>query len=297
MREIEAAYADRRPPDFDTVEPIRWATAVDALFAAGAIDATAHAVRHLYARCPDVDYVRNLFDLFERMPPRGDLPFEDDRSRDVQVVKRAGADTAMILFSGAHGRLGMPLAAIHRWLARMNCSLVYLRDFRRLYYQAGVPSLGPTRAATVAGLRRITAALGALDVVTYGNSGGGGFAALQYAVELEARSAVSFAGATNLSLAFNAHLSGVANKIRGHEAVRDATLDLRPLYAAVRDRPRAFLVCAEHFWDDRLHAEHLAGLPAVTIEIVAGCDQHNVSRELIRRGQYQAFLDRVMQRN
>src|SRR6185312_4522808 len=103
-------------------------------------------------------------------------------------------------------KIGLPIALMHRWAGRLNASLIYLRDFQRFHYLRGITSLGATRDAAIAELRRIVTSLGARRVVCYGNSAGG-FAALHYALDLGANAAVSMGGPTNLTPEFNAFLS------------------------------------------------------------------------------------------
>jgi hypothetical protein len=54
---------------------------------------------------------------------------------------------------------------------------------------------------------------------------------------------------------------------------------------------RLRIVYGEHDWDDRLQAENLAGLPKVELRPVEDYFGHNVSMELIRRGQFEESLD------
>jgi len=290
--EIEAAFRERRPPAFGRWRLLgRRAAAIDVVFARGNLEAAEHAARHLYRLLPGSRYVRNLCAIFDRMPPAGrQLPFADDPTKEVQIVPRSGAETVALLFCGNAERLGLPLSAMHRWLGLIPASLVYLRDFRRLSYLTGLPSLGPDREATVTSLRAITATLGGRRTVCYGNSGGT-FAALHYGLDLGSEAVLGLSGVTNLSAEFNAHLRQAANIARLRKELPDGPIDLRRLYGTADRPPRAMILYAQHNWDDRLHAEHLSGLPTISLRAVEDNDQHNIVVELIKRGEFEGLLD------
>jgi pimeloyl-ACP methyl ester carboxylesterase len=225
------------------------------------------------------------------MPPADrQLPFADDLTKEVQIVPRNDAETVVLLFCGNSHRLGMPLSAIHRWLGLIPASLVYLRDFRRLSYLTGLSSLGPDREATLTSLRGIIASLGGRRTVCCGNSGGG-FAALHYGLDLGSEAVLGLSGATNLSPDFNMHLRQAVNSARLRRDLPPGLIDLRRLYGTANRPPRALLLYGQNNWDDRLQAEYLSGLPTVTLKAVEDHDEHNVVVELIKRGQFEGFLD------
>jgi pimeloyl-ACP methyl ester carboxylesterase len=291
--EIEAAFEEHRAPEFGAVELARWAAAIDELFGAGRMEAAEHAVRYLNASFPSLDYARNLCGIFDRLPARSDLPFIDDLSKDVQVVPRAGSDTVLFAFCGRAHRLGLPLTAVHRWFSQIPANLVYLRDFRRVYYLDGLPGFGPTRDATLAAMRRLAASLGARRIICYGTSLGT-FAALHYGIDLEAEAVLCLAGSTNLSPEFNAQRPRTAAMQRVQSELPGSVVDLRQLYASAQRPPRVFFVCSENNWDDRIHADYLAGLPCVTVDIIKNDDSHNVIIELIKRGKFPEVLNQLM---
>ncbi len=65
----------------------------------------------------------------------------DDPSQDVQVIRVDGAETAVVLFTTDSDTLSMPLALFDRFMAPWPVSVVYLKDFDRLRYLAGIRSL------------------------------------------------------------------------------------------------------------------------------------------------------------
>jgi len=202
--EIEAALRERRSPAFNKIQPAEWVVAIDELFVTSRLEAAEYGVRQLHAAYPRLAYARSLCGLFDRLPSKERTTFTDDLTKDLQIVPHDGAETVLFLFCGNGHRLGMPLALIHRWLAQIPVSLVYLRDFRKLYYLAGVASLGSTRDETLEAMHGIVASLGGKRIACYGSSSGG-FAALHYGLDLQAQAVACLSGPTNLSPEFNAH--------------------------------------------------------------------------------------------
>jgi amino acid adenylation domain-containing protein len=292
--ELKASFRERRSPAFHTSSLAEWAAALDLLFLQGNLALIEHGARHLHAFDPAFSHAEDLCGFFDRLPPAGDqLPFRDHATKDVQIVRREHADAVIFLFCDRASCLGMPLAAIHRWLGRLPASLVYLRDFQRVQFLAGVPSLGEDRDTTVRSLRDLAGSLGARRILCYGNSSGG-FAALHYGVDLSADAVVAVSGRTNQLSAFNAHLHFAGSVERIDKAVAGTELDLRQLFFAANKRPRVLATYGEHSWDDRLHAEHLRDVPGVTLHPVEGFAGHNAALELVLRGQFQGLLDWLM---
>jgi hypothetical protein len=289
-RAIAHSLKRGRALDLSRSMPAQWARAVDRLCLDGDIDAAAHGARYLHAAFPQFEFAAKLSKCFDCLPAAVDqLPFKDDLSREVQVVANPAADAVLIVFCGRFHRIGMSLSAMHRWFGRLPASLIYLRDFRHLFYLAGLSSLGADRDDTIAALRRIVAALNGRRTLCLGASAGT-YPALHYGLDLGAEAVVGLAGAIDLSVDFNAQLTGAGTIARLHAELPDAAIDLRRAYAAAAKVPYARIVYGGDNWDDRLHAESMSGLPTITLEAVDACDNHNVTLELIRRGQFEPML-------
>jgi amino acid adenylation domain-containing protein len=238
--------------------------------------------------------VGEVLDILSRLPGKDTaLPFEDDRTKDVQIVKHDRAQTVLLLFCEDYHQLGLPLPRMHGWFGRLNASLIYLRDFRRCYYLHGVSSLGASRLATLAELRRIITSLGAERVLCFGVSAGV-FAALSYGLDLKAEAVLCMGGATSLSPEFKARMATQQRIIASQTGISNIELDLRRLYANALQPPRVHLVYGQDFWLDRCHAEHMAGLPSITLQPVENCDVHNVVLDLIGREQFEEVLQWLM---
>ena len=290
--EVEAAFRERRAPFSPMANIAGWCAALNETFIRGHLEPAIHAVGHLSTAFPTSNYLKNLGQIFERMPPADEtyLPFQDVLSQDVQIVRRENAKTVMFVFCGRQHKPGLPVCILHRWLGRLPVSVVYLRDFRALFYLAGVSSLGQTRHATISPLRSIVASLGGRQILCYGNSGGV-FAALHYGLDLESEAVLCLSGITNVNQEFNAHLRSAEHVAQLNRAFPSADMDLQRAYRVAKKPPRARIVYAEHNWDDRLHAEHMGGLPTVTLQAVPGTASHNVIADLIYRGEYEGVLD------
>jgi hypothetical protein len=291
LTEYETSYAEGRPPNLERAELPAWAKGADFLIEQGRLDLAEHAVRRLNEAYPDFPWARNLCALFDIMPSatQGQPPFADEYPNPLQVVRREGAEIAILVFCGVQHRLGMPLPMAHRWFGRVPASLVYMRDLRAMSYMAGIEGLGPDMPTSVEALREVIAELGARRVICYGNSSGG-YGALAYGLELGAEAALCMSAPFNLEPAFNTHLRQIQSAQRLKAAFPDRILDLRELYKACSSPPRTYIVYGEHHWDDRLHAEHMRGLPGVSLSVVPGYEGHNTGVEMIRLGQFDALL-------
>src|SRR5262249_31592075 len=150
----------------------------------------------------------------------------------------------------------MPLPVFDRFLAARNIAAVYLKDFQRLMYLAGVASLGDDLDTTVAALRRLQDRLGATRILTIGDSAGG-FAAIRYGVALDAACALSFGADTHWTPG-PGEFALFANRLRARFPIE--TMDLRPFLRARTECARIRLVFGEDEARDRMHADRLAGI-------------------------------------
>jgi hypothetical protein len=288
----------RRNPTIKTSDLQRGGAAViDNLLDCGYLSVAQHATRLLHAAFPSLAFARNLCAIFDRIPPRPHSALKDDPTKDVQIVAK-NSDVVVLLFCGGNGaeapihpfRLGLPLPLIHRWLARLPASLIYLRDLENVYYLNGVRTLGPSREATLTQMRRIIGSLNARRIVCYGVSAGG-FAALDFGLELDADAVLCMGGMTNVSPEFNEHTMRKKKSVAVQSRFRDARLDMLEAYSNAARPPRVRLVYGQNNWDDRIQAEHMAGLSSVTLHAIKNCKEHNVTVPAIIRGEFDGLLD------
>jgi hypothetical protein len=183
----------------------------------------------------------------------------------------------------------VPLDSVHRSLTRVGAHIVYLRDFRKFFYLAGISSLGSDYAASVEALDKlIRDKLEADSVHCIGNSAGV-YGALQMGLDLGARSVLCLAGQTKLTR------SDVAERL-GRQmpeiiARAPAMLDVRSRYDSASTRPRVRLLYGNDYPRDREHGERLAGLEGVELVPLPGWRRHDVTEIRIKRGEFEADLN------
>jgi len=215
--------------------------------------------------------------------------FVDAADSDVQIVSGApGAPMLVVVCGNAH-RFGADLNLMHCWLRRLHVNLVYLRDFRRLFYLCGVRSVGDY-GETVSALRRIAADLGASRIACIGNSGGA-YGALRLGLDLGAEAVAALSGPTSLhrlapKLRAIAESQGVA--LPEEEIERSSLPDL---YAAARGRtPLVRLVYGAESHLDRAHAMAMGRLPGVALMEIPGWKNHAVLGPLVALGLFDRLL-------
>jgi acyl-CoA synthetase (AMP-forming)/AMP-acid ligase II/pimeloyl-ACP methyl ester carboxylesterase/acyl carrier protein len=294
-QDLEAACRGNDQSILDRASSYQWTAACLEMWEAGRLEAAEQAARLLHGRYSKIPYLGVLVDLFDAMPrhmPRA-LDFKDDPSAEIQIVRRVGSDAVLFAFCATNGTLGLPLNFIHEWLGRLSASVVYIKDFRDLLGSMGFPSLGPDRAASVTALRRIARELGGKRIYTIGVSVGG-YAALSYALELEAVAVLNFAGATDLSREFMLSLGRIPERVLTVQRIApEYARNLREACAAAVRPPYILHAYGTELARDRKHAERMAGLPNVEL-IAVDYDEHNVVDILIRRGQFMPLLQRLI---
>jgi hypothetical protein len=293
--EFVRSFAESRAPAFADAELSVWIKEADALVQLGELEVGAHAVRSIRRAWPDSVWGANVDELFALLPPADPkaLAFADQYPKAFQVAPREGADAVIMVFCGAQHRVGMPVPMLHRWLSRERCSVIYLRDPKAVGYLAGVEEIGPDLQSTLAGLKTVIANLAARRVFCFGISLGG-HGALRYGLDLGAEAVICMGGLMNLRASFNEGLHYASAAKRIEASFPDAPLDLRELHGRAARRPKVSMVYAEHNWDDRIHAEHMAGLDGVSLVQVDGTKNHNVAIELIRDGRFEPLLQAML---
>ncbi len=267
-----AAFAAGGQPSVAGADEKHWVLAVEELVRQRALDAAARLVPALAAAFPALSYFRTMSMVLAQTPRPVDDPgftaFADDPEREVQTVRRRGGGALLIVFSGTALKAGLPFNILHRWFAPLGVHVVYLRDFRRLNYDHGVPTLAPDYRGTVRALHAVTQEFGTGRILCFGNSLGG-YAALRYALDLGAEAVLSFAGPTNLSNSLT------TPEFRRRLALAEG-LDLLPLYRGAARPPRVHLVYGDGCAEDVAQAQNFAGLPTATLAAAAGWPDHNV---------------------
>lgn len=155
-----AAYGTDRDLRLSRSHARGWVPGLQELVHGGHLDAAAYALPRLKAAFPRMPYLDYMAFVFDRLPAavdNGRENFVDQRTSDVQVVSKPGADTVIIAFCGASNQLGIAINLIDRWFARLDAHLIYLRDRKKIGYTAGIPALGRDVGSTIEGLRELVA--------------------------------------------------------------------------------------------------------------------------------------------
>ena len=233
---------------------------------------------------PDRADEAELQALAEKAPGHAEQirpPVIVDPDRDVLTAEVAGADTAVLVFTGSNDAVSMPLALFDRYLATLEISAVYLKDFNRLRFLRGVRSLGEDYMGTLATLRRLLDGLGVRRLRTIGNCDGG-FAAIRYGVELGADRIITFSAPTHTPQEPLTRIAQTRNFMRNRLAamVPPEMANLRPFLESHRHSARI-----EFFYEvedpyDRAHAAHLASLPGIRLHPRPGFSNHHLLRRL-----------------
>ncbi len=291
---VHAAFKRKEPPDYSQGNPRDWIKTIDELLVVGRVEIARFALQHMRKQSPDLQWPETILELIDLMPEgsRQVQRFVDDHKSDLQVVPREGARTVVLGFCGRRHQLNMPHWVFQRWMAKLEVSVVYLRDFNDLSYVGGVRSCGSFEA-TAERLHQVVGELGAQRVVCIGNSSGA-YGAMLYGLELGVDHVFGFSGAYNMSLEFNTYLNRNEAAVGLAEAFPDARLDLRELYLAAARRPPAELYYGDKCWDDRIHAEHMAGVPGVELKPLRDYAGHGALPELIRRREFDEVLARFV---
>jgi hypothetical protein len=296
VRKLEHAFARGTSPGQSAeISAYQWANACHELLDAGRIELLKFAVHHLSPTFPDLSYLKTLEAWFSQIPtgPSDFIPFDDDPSAELQIVRRAGCKKALLCFCASRGTLGLPLNLVHEWLGRLPVSLIYLKDFRDLSGACGYPPLGSDPTTSIAALRRITVDIGAINLYTMGVSAGG-YAALRYGVELNARGVLSIAGDTDLTDTFNRHSHPSLVYAHVQREAPAYAENLRNRLVALGDGLRILLAYSADQPRDCRQAEALSGLPNIELWPVREYDGHNAVDPLIRRGQFLGLLLRLV---
>jgi acyl carrier protein len=217
--------------------------------------------------------------------------FADDRDKDFQVVPAGENAPHLILVFCGHGhRFAIPLNMIHRWLRPLGAHIVYLRDFRKLFYLSGVRSLGRDYASTVAAFRKLIDELGATSVHTMGNSAGV-YGALQMGLDLRAQSVLCLAGMTGFTQSKSRLLERVARELPKGSGFDPAMLDLRYRYESASSYPRIRHVYGAANDVDRMEAERLGGLDGSELVSLPSWEEHLVIDALIGSNEFVPTLE------
>lgn len=239
-----------------------------------------------------------LRELMAKAPRDGELArslMVDDPERDVIIAEAHRATTAVLVFTGTNDGMSFPLVILDRYLAALEITAVYIKDFHRLRFLLGVPSLANDYDGTLAALRKLIGRFGVARLCTMGNCEGG-FAAIRYGAELGAERALAFAAPTYSPPESFTRLEGYRHMLRARlrANIPEERLDLKPFLCAGRYPLQIDLFYDEAVTRDRLHAMHLADLPGVTLYPQPPSPDSRVLRRLASRAGFGELLAKAL---
>src|SRR5580704_12157155 len=127
VRELEIAYSSGNAVAVvEHAVPYQWANACHDLFEAGRLDVLEFAVCYLHKIYPDLTYLDTLQAFLDGIPRHlpEPLPFCEDPTAEIQIVRRPDCDNVLLCFCACQGTLGLPVNLMHQWLGRCPVSLV-----------------------------------------------------------------------------------------------------------------------------------------------------------------------------
>jgi len=196
---------------------------------------------------------------------------------------------AIVVFTGVDPRIWLSLMMLHMFLKRLNTHVIYLTDHRRLIFLDGLETVAPGYEGLRDALRRALDDLGADEVHVLANSAGG-FVGLRSAIDLRAKSFLGMSIRTDLSDDSPIPVGEFFRRPQLRTVAPHMLVDLKPLLEASPWPERIILYSGDANPVDRPHAEHLADLPNVAVNLLPNHLQHDVVSALLIRGDLEAVL-------
>ena len=188
---------------------------------------------------------------------------------DVQIAEIAGAETAVLIFTGALDDVAIPLSTFDRHMAALEVTTIYLKDFNRLCYLGGVQSLGENYNATLAGLRSLLGRLGVKRLAVIGHCDGAA-SSINYGIELGAHNILSFGPITRFDFA-NANITRRAFMTkRLAETAPPELLDLKLFFEAHPHTAHVEIFYKQEDKRQRERAALISDIPGVTLHPLPG---------------------------
>ncbi len=212
----------------------------------------------------------------------------------VAIDIKHGARTMLIAFGGMRGALGMPPFEFLSATGRLRTSRIFVRDLAQGWYHRGIPGLGSTIEDAAAGIRTLVESRQPKRLVVTGTSAGG-YAALVFGALLGADVVLSIVPQTVVDDGLLHAMGDDRYDRQLEDLIACGGLDKR-WSDLRRDLPRARRrdTRYEVYFDpdhelDRLHAERLANVPGVHLNLAHG-GHGRVARNLRDSGELQRIL-------
>lgn len=205
----------------------------------------------------------------------------------IAIDRHSGSRVAFIFFQGLLDSIGV--CAARARLRQMNVNCIYLHDDTGMNYLLGVRQCGADFPETIAALLQHIRGFGVDRITTVGSSAGG-FAAIKYALALDAYASVTFSPFTTFADDHQRHDGrGKAIIARYKLVAPDELIDLVPLLT--RREPALKLVCfyPQDSSLDVWHVQRVKGLRDV-FPIAVNLNSHNILGPLIACGIFETLM-------
>lgn len=227
------------------------------------------------------------------MPDATGLPLSLD------FTPHPASSVAYIGFAGLALNKPMPDFALGTTLAALPVNRLLVRDVAQFWYLRGLAGISTDIETCATALGHLLKQHGVKQIVTVGASTGG-YAALIYGALLGASQVFAFSPMTRLpsrgigripQLLLKGHwtLAGMHINLRLRRDIDRRYCDLRPILSNDNGRTLYRVIYGDRHPADRPNAEHLAGLPRVTLD-PRPLKRHDVAGALRESGELDALL-------
>lgn len=228
-----------------------------------------------------VDEVVSYGDMLEQLKI-GQVDIDYAMPDGVLVRPCEGATDALVVFTPHDGDFWISINLLHHYLKPFPWHIVYVRDAKGCFYMTGVNGLGEDYPACVAGLKNLLDGLGVKNTYCMGGSVGG-YAALRYALDLDARAVLAFSGASTLEPSTwpEVYLP-VLEPIRTQAP--EMAVEIDALYRQAKSRPRTLLCYGNKNEFDVRQASRMSDIEEVThIQVDGYADHDTISYMVVNR--------------
>lgn len=216
-----------------------------------------------------------------------------DGEKDVLIGEVSGAQSVVLIFAGSNDAVSMPLPLFDHFLAAVNITAIYLKDFNRLRFLSGIQSLHASYEGTIANLKEMLQHLGIKHTYTIGNCDGG-FAAIRYGIELDAKRIITFGAPTHSPAGPMSKIEHARNFMSHRLAAKVPAemMDLKAFLEGRRYSTRIDLFYEHQDERDGMQAQHLAGLPGVHLNPQPGLSNHYMLRQMaLKQSNFRGMLE------
>jgi hypothetical protein len=211
----------------------------------------------------------------------------DIMSDEVTISKPGSRDTVLIIFGGLHGGVAMPPQLFDYAMAQEGWQCIYVSDFQRCGFLAGLNSIGKDFNDSMSYLSALDEIKQAKHVISIGISAGS-IAAVRFGLLANADRIVCFSGVATLDDDQRTALGDNRQKSLTRRLEKLANPDDLNVATHLRKEallPQIELIYGSEMKVDRKHAESLVEFRNVKLSPIAGLAKHDVLSELLVRGE------------